>query len=232
MLARQKQQVQAYQRVQDFLGAHPPPQSAPYTVQKQVLDDVVAKLTEHGTDQGAARRMNKASAQKQAVLRASLRSEHLAPLAQIARAMLRHVPGISAALRMPSWKLKTHNLVRAAGEFRKVAAGYEAVFVEAGRPQDFLAQLDAVVAALGDSGRGQARNVGARVGATRGIEAELKRGRTAIELIDTMVRSAFARDAVTLGAWSVARRISGIPGGGGAPTPEVAGTPTDPKAAA
>src|SRR3954470_23853042 len=105
MQAKQKRVVQAFQRVQVFLAANPLPESAAYSVQKQVLDGVIAKLTEHRTDQGAAQRLSKASFKRQEVLRATLRTEHLAPIAQIARAMLRDVPGIEKALRMPSFSL-------------------------------------------------------------------------------------------------------------------------------
>ena len=218
MKGRQKQVVQAFQRVQDLLTVHPPPTTAAYTVQKQVLDDAIAKLTEHGTDQGAARRLSKAATKRQEALRAKLREQHLAPIAKIARAMLRDVSGIDVALTMPSWNLKTHNLVAAALAFRKVAEQYEAVFIESGRPQDFLAQLDAAIAALGQSGLGQSRNLGTHVGAREGIDQQLKRGRQAVELIDAMMRSAYGDQPVVLGMWRVARRIRGIAGGvGGAP---------------
>jgi hypothetical protein len=110
-------------------------------------------------------------------------------------------------------------MVRAAGGFRKVAAEYESVFVEAGRPQDFLAQLDAAIAALNGSGLGQARNLGSHVGAKRGIEDQLRRGRKAVELLDAMVKAAFADQPVLLARWATARRVKATSGGvaGGAP---------------
>src|SRR5688572_7902827 len=222
MIAREKQQAQAYQRAQDFLAANPPPESAAYAAQKKVLDDVVAKLNDYATDQGAAQRLSRASTRGQAALRRKLRSEHLGPIAQIARAMLRDVPGIEAALVLPSWNLKTHNMVRAAGGFRKVAAEYESVFVEAGRPQDFLAQLDGAIAALNGSGLGQARSLGSHVGAKRGIEDQLRRGRKAVELLDAMVKAAFADQPVLLARWATARRVKATSGGvGGAPDTSV-----------
>jgi hypothetical protein len=218
MKATEKQQVQAYQRAQDFLAANPLPESAAYTAQKKVLDDVVAKLLDYASDAGAAVRLSRAATRRQEALRKKLRVEHLAPIAQIARAMLREVPGIEAAFTLPAWNLKTHNLVQAAGAYRKVAADYEQTFVDAGRPQDFLAQLDAAIAALEGSGLGQARQAGSRAGAKRGIALALKRGRTAISLIDAMVTSAFADQPVILGKWVSARRVKATPGGvGGAP---------------
>lgn len=222
MRAKQKQQVQAYQRVQDFLAANPPPESPPYTAQKQVLDDVIAKLGEYATDQGAARRMVRGSTRRQWAMRRQLRIVHLAPIAQIARAMVGAYPDMSAALTLPSWNLKTHNLVVAAGEFRKVAAQFEKVFVEAGRPQGFLAALDAAIAALRTTGLGQAGQLGSHVGAREGIEKELKRGRVALELLDAMVTSAFAEDAVALGKWETARRVRAVSGGGVAAAAESA----------
>src|SRR5438876_670584 len=98
MQGRQKQVIEMYQRVQDYLGANPPPTSAGYTIQKEVLDDVVAKLTDHSTDQATGRRLSRAEYTRQRALRSRIREDHLAPIAKIARATLRDVPGIEKAL--------------------------------------------------------------------------------------------------------------------------------------
>src|SRR5688500_10110601 len=98
MKGRQKQVIEMYQRVQDFLGANPPPASAAYTNQKRILDEVLARLTGHYQDQSAGQRLSRQETQRQSALRRRLREEHLAPIAQIARAH-RDVPGIDKALK-------------------------------------------------------------------------------------------------------------------------------------
>ncbi|HEU4993650.1 MAG TPA: hypothetical protein VFT29_02485 [Gemmatimonadaceae bacterium] len=64
-----------------------------------------------------------------------------------------------------------------------------------------------------------------------GIEKELRRGRQAVELIDAMVRSAFADKPDVLGKWRVARRVKAVSGGGIAPAAELPATDATPTAA-
>jgi len=228
MRSEEKQKTEALLRVQDHLAVHPPAESPAYVAQKQALDDVIAKLTEHSTDQGAAQRMSRAATRRQAAQRRVLREKHLSPIAQIARAMLRDVPGIEVAVRVPEWHLKTFKLVKAAQGFRKAAAQYEQTFIEGGRPQDFLAQLDDAIAKLQKTASGKSTNLGTHVAARVGIGEQLKRGRKAVELIDTMVRATYGDRPDLLAAWDVAKRVTGAPGG----IPVTTVAPTEPTPAA
>jgi hypothetical protein len=216
MLATQKQAIESYQRVQDFLRDHPPPESPPYLAQKKALDEVVASLSDHSLNQVAGKRLRRAEGPRQRTLRRVLREQHLAPIAQIARATLADAPGIDKALRMPRSNLSALKLVAEASAMRSAAAQYEPQFVEAGCPEDFLAQLDAAAEAVRQSMLGKARNLGRQVGASAGIERDIKRGRRVIDVLDTIVKSAFREDQNVLAKWRNAKRVRATTGGGSA----------------
>lgn len=84
MQARQKQVIEAYQRVQDFLAAHPAPEGSSYSPSKELLDEVVTRLSTHSSDQAAGGRLSRAETQRQKALRATLRELHLRPISKIA----------------------------------------------------------------------------------------------------------------------------------------------------
>src|SRR6266513_1326319 len=147
MLITQKQRIEAYQRVQDFLAANPLPEPG-YGEPKTLLDDVVTRLIEHSTDQAAGARLSKAELQRQNTLAAVLREQHLRPIAKIAKATLKGSPGIDKATTMPAANITVMRLIAEAGAFREAAAPYADKFVRSGRPADFLTRLDAAIESL------------------------------------------------------------------------------------
>jgi hypothetical protein len=225
MRGPQKQSIEAYQRVQAFLADHPPPESPGYVAQKKAFDELVGSLSSHSLNQVAGKRLRRAEGPRQRTLRSVLREQHLAPISQIARATLAEAPGIDKALRMPSTKLTTIRLVAEASAMRTAAAPYEKEFVDAGRPVDFLAQLDTATEAVRQSMLGKARNLGLQVGAGAGIERDIRRGRALLDVLDTIVKAAFRGDSNVLAKWRNAKRVRGLPGGGSAASVE-SGTST------
>lgn len=222
MHARQKELIEMYQRVQDFLGANPPPASEAYAAQKAILDQVVDRLSDHYEDQSVGQRLSRQETRRQSALRRRLREECLVPLAQIARAH-RDVPGLDVATRTPSQRLSTLRLIQEAGGIRAAVATQPAVFVASGQPADFLARLDAAIDDLRQSTLGKARNVGTHVGARRGLGDEIRAGRKAVEILDTIVRAAFRGQGTLLAKWKLARRVK-HPAGGGLSIPATGGT--------
>ena len=212
MQSRQKQLIEMFQRVQDYLGVSPPPASAAYTAQKNILDEVVARLTTHYQDQSAGQRLSRQETRRQAALRRRLREEFLAPIAQIARAH-ESVPGLGDAMRTPTPRLGTLRLIQEAQGIRQAVATQPAVFIESGQPEDFLQRLDAAILELKQSMAGKDRNVRVHVGARRGLKDEIKAGRKAVEILDTIVRAAFKGQGTLLVRWSLARRVKLMPGG-------------------
>ena len=65
---------------------------------------------------------------------------------------------------MPDVQLPTQKLIAMTEGIRTAAAEYEQVFVENGRPADFLARMDAVVESLRETLLGRARNAGRHIG--------------------------------------------------------------------
>src|SRR5687767_12027303 len=99
MQGRQRRQLEAYRRVLDYLAANPPA-AAPsnFAVQRQVLDEVVGRLTALSVAQSEGQRESREDTQRQASLRTVLRNKHLAPIAKIARVLLTDEPGVENAL--------------------------------------------------------------------------------------------------------------------------------------
>lgn len=225
MLGTQKQAIEAYQRVQDFLALHPPPETPGYIVQKKILDDVVTSLTDHSANQVVGLRLGRAEVPRQRELRRVLREEHLAPIAQIARTTLAEAPGIEKALRMPPYNLASMKLVAEAIAMRNAVEPYEKQFVEAGRPEGFLGQVDAAIEALRQSVLGKARHLGRQVGAGAGLQKDIRRGRRSVELMDAIVKAAFRGNQDVLAEWRVARRIRALPGAAQPASSSVDGAP-------
>lgn len=211
MQLKWKKQIDALQRVQVFLGARPVAAPASYAEPKEILDDVIAKLRDYATSQVSGQRLSQAEKEKQEELVRRLRERHLRPIAAIAKATLSQSPGIGRALRMPAGNLGVFGLLSAARSIRTSIALYEPVFVRNGRPADFLEQLDAAIAALGESVDGRGGYVRRHVGAKAGIQKELKRGRRAVEMLDSIVRVAFEGNDVVLAEWEIAKRVQSLP---------------------
>ena len=193
MQGRQKQVIEAYQRVQDFLAANPAPPPASYGAPKKLLDEVIAKLTGHSTDQVAGGRLSRAETQRQKQLRKTLRELHLMPIAKIAKATLRDAAGIEKALKMPDPRMPTTKLIAEANGIVDAVTQYAPTFVTNGRPENFLAQLKGAIEELRLSTLGRARNVGRKVGARAGLGDQIQRGRDAVEMLDAIAPRASRR---------------------------------------
>jgi hypothetical protein len=216
MLAKQKQLIESYQRVQAFLQANPAPAPVSYGGPKEELDDVVAQLSGHSTEQVVGTRLSAAERSRQQSLCNKLRDHHLRPIVAIARATMADLPGIEKALRLPPKLLSVTKLVAEANAIKESVAQYEPAFVKNGRPVDFLAQLSAAIDAVSQCTMGRAQLVGRQVGAKAGIAQEARRGRHAVEMLDSIVRVAFEGNDVVMRTWEVAKRVKALPGGGGA----------------
>ena len=211
MQLKWKKQIDALHRVQVFLGARPVAAPASYAEPKEILDDVIAKLRDYATSQVSGQRLSQAEKERQEELVRRLREHHLRPIAAIAKATLSQSPGIVRALRMPAGNLGVFGLLSAARSIRTSIGLYQPVFVRNGRPADFLEQLDAAIAALGESVDGRGGYVRRHVGAKAGIQKELKRGRRAVEMLDSIVRVAFEGNDMVLAEWEIAKRVQSLP---------------------
>jgi len=233
MQARQKQLIESYQRVQAFLEANPAPAPTSYGGPLDMLQSVVAELSDHSSEQIVGGRLSQAELRRQQSLCTKLRDHHLRPIVVIAKAEMRELPGIEKALLLPPGTLGVTKLVAEAEAIRKAAEQYKEAFVKNGRPADFLDQLTAAIAAVTQSTMGRAKNVGRQVGAKAGIAQQARRGRDAVAMLDSIVRVVFEGNDPVLRAWAVAKRVKAMPGGGSATlaAPPAAPVTAEPKAA-
>ena len=213
MKSRQRRVIEAYQRVQGFLQAHPLSPPGDYGEPKQMLDDAVVRLTDHSREQVSGSRMRRAGRENETALRRVLREQHLRPITLIAQAQLEGSPGLEEALLMPAPTLPTIKLVAVAESFHRAVTPYESLFVRSGRPADFLAQLEAATQALQQALQSKERHLATQIGAGAGLNDEIVQGRRAIKMLEAIVRTSFPTANDVLAEWRSARRIRRPTGG-------------------
>ena len=215
MQATHKQLLERYERVLDFLAAYAPPEPpAAFTRWRDELVRAVERLNDLLGDQVTGRKDSRDDSRRQKVLRRALLQRHIAPVAQLAKAHLADDPVVVRALEMPDPAVATMKLVTEATAFRNKAAEYEQKLVDAGRPADFLTQLDAAIEALRQTVLDRARNVGKHVGARVGVQDAVRDARKVLLTIDAIVRDLFATNADTLARWKNAKRVKAVMGAG------------------
>jgi hypothetical protein len=112
---------------------------------RKELDQVVQEMGVNETAQASNTLNAKSQTADLAVLRRDLVNNHMRPVALIAAAHLRDVPGFKA-LQVPKIGVKAAVLVQDATAMAEAAREYQQVFVGNGRPENFV---DALVAAAG-----------------------------------------------------------------------------------
>lgn len=223
MDTRQGTILQSLQDVQQFLERYADKLgNIPATGARTALDQLVAELSGHATDQTGGSLQAQGATQQYRALRAALLRDHMAPVAKIAQADLPNSPAIQP-LRMPRGRPTAQRLATLANGMAQTATQYTDVFVRSGLPQDFAKQLtdaaDAMIRALGTRNESRAR----RRGATTGLHTQLSRGRKIVAVLDTFVRSALVSDPVLLSHWDLVKRVRKTAGG-----PIVASAPSTP----
>lgn len=170
------------------------------------LDETVTQIGSHAVAQVAGRRTAEGETAKQQALRLELRSDHMRPVAVIAGQKLREQPEFKL-LRMPPWNVRGARLTAAARDMANAAEKYMDLFVQEGLPSDFVAQLRTAADELDQSidVRGQGR--GQRAGATVGLQAETKRARGLIRVLDSAVRPKLGTNDELLRQWQLASHI-------------------------
>lgn len=213
-----KQLLESCERVLDFLVAYPPPNPpAKYAERKAELEASVARVHALASDASSGRKASRDMTARQQTLARRLRQDHLLPISRIAKALLGDDPVIQQALKMPDQGIPYAQLAAEAEGMRKDAAEHEQVFVDNGRPADFLARLDAAVAELREALMTRERTVRLHVGANKAIRHEVREGRRIVAMLDAFVQDAFAGDVEVLARWRSARRVKLSPVGGGSP---------------
>lgn len=230
MQTRQGSMLQSLRNVEAFLEQHADVlANVMQTGARQKLADAVAALATHVADQTGNTIASRGATKAQYALRQVLVHDHMAPIARIAFAELPPTPAI-APLRMPARSIGAEKLAAAAYGMAQAAEPHAAVFVSAGLPVDFLAQLtgatDAMLQSIGD----RARNSSNRRTATKGLQAKLSAGRKIVRVLDAFVRTALKDDPALVAGWLTAKRVRVIAGGRSPDASPPPATPTTPAA--
>ena len=193
------------------------------------LDDLVDQFTTQSIDQKAGSANAKGETAMQVQLRGELRLTHMAPIAAIAQARLRDVPEMRA-FRLPTAATPTTRLIADAGAMRDAAALHQPVFIQAGQPQDFIAQLEAATDALMASLTTRKQSLGNSKGATAALAALGKQGRAIIRILNTMVAPKLRLNDRLLGEWLSIKKVGRKrgPASGGVGSTSASGTAVTP----
>jgi hypothetical protein len=133
------------------------------------LTDAIAALDLYASDQTGGALASQGATQRKAALRQALLRDHVAKIARIAAADLPNVPELEP-LCMPRGKPTVEKLAAVASGVAKTAAPYAEVFISAGLPQDFIAQLTAATDAMTGAISERTSSCGRRSGATVGLK--------------------------------------------------------------
>ncbi|MDB4892336.1 MAG: hypothetical protein JWL61_4191 [Gemmatimonadetes bacterium] len=173
---------------------------------RQRLDDAIAELSVHVSDQTGSALASQGATLKQYTLRRALLRDHMAPISRIARSDLPQTPEIEP-FKMPRGRPTTEKLCAAAFGMAKAATPFAGVFIAAGLPTDFVARLEAAASALVDSVSDRAQSRGKRSGATKGLKSQLAGGRKIVHILDAFVKSALKDDPALLANWYAVKRV-------------------------
>jgi hypothetical protein len=174
------------------------------------LDDLVAQLDVQIGEQSAGSISVKGATQKHRTLRTILMRDHMTPIARIAVASLPNTPEVQP-LKMPRGQPSAQRLAAAAHGMAKAATPFADVFVHAGMPADFAAQLTTAADAMMHSVNDRTTIRGKRGGATKGLKSSLSQGRKVVHVIDAFVRTALQDDAGLLAHWNIVKRVKKAP---------------------
>ena len=202
MKAAQGNTLTALEGIQTFLDTHADalPGAVKSDIRKQ-LDGSIAVLSGHATDQKWGINSAQGATQKHKSARSVLMRDHMAPISRIAHLELPALPEF-VALRMPRGNPSVPRLVAAARAMGKEAASHADVFVAAGLPADFVAQLDAAILATLEPVSVRKQSRGTARGATVGLTTQLTTARRIVKVIDAFVRTALKDNAPLLATWN------------------------------
>lgn len=232
MKQKQQRQLDSLRRVQDYLNVHAAELgSAVSAGVKQQLDEAIARIDAFDNAQGSTRLELDGLISRRRALQAELRQRHMVPIAAFARARLQGVPDF-AALTSTGWKLGPSRLVAAARAMATAATPHLDALVSNGFPPDTITQLVAAAEAVSSAMAERASTHVRRVGATKGIEEQLRRGREAVAVLRAVVGKQAAGDFVLLAGWRVAHRVTAKSGAARVAAGVSAGTATVPQQAA
>lgn len=139
--------------------------------------------------------------------RRELRVAHLLPITRRGKLLLKGLPGIADALRVPHAHAPDAELLAATRRVAKAIRPHARAFRDAGFTKDFIAQLERAAKALAAKTANTDTMIGRRARATASLPAALAHAREIIAAIDSLVATELAGDVIALQLWRNAKRI-------------------------
>jgi len=173
---------------------------------RQKLDDAIVELTAHAFDQQGSNLAAQGNTKQGRALQLVLRRDHMAPIARIARADLPPTPAVEP-LKMPKGKPTVERLAALAGGMASAAAPFADVFISAGLPTDFIAQLNAATDAMLSEVSQRTQNRGKRGTATTDLKRKLGRARRIVHVLDAFIKTALKDEPGLLSGWNIVKRV-------------------------
>jgi hypothetical protein len=211
MNRQQSHVLETLRQVQVFLDTNAAVVGPTIASSRRSLDDVVAQLTSHSTAQESGNIASRGETARQRTLRSNLRQNHMRPIAEVAKQKLRDVPEFHS-LTMPPSNATSAQLVARASAMADAAQSYEQVFTAVGLPDDFIPTLRSTAGDVSKSIDDRKQHAGKRSGATAGLQAEEKRGRSMLRLMDALVVPRLGSNDALLAEWKSAKRVTRKPG--------------------
>lgn len=206
MNTRQSSMLQSLREVQQFLDAHAAKLAGiGETGTRANLNAVVDELTAAAAVQFSSNVAAQSATQTQRVRTHALLREYVRPIVSMAAANLPPLPEITP-LGMPSARETGERLVAAARGMATEVAKYEATFVRAGMPKDFLAQFHDAIEGVASAITERRQRQADRGGATQVMEKRLSQARKVLKTLDVLVKKLAHDDAGLLGAWRLLKR--------------------------
>jgi hypothetical protein len=205
--------LESLRAVEIFLNAHADKlDGVVKTGARQRLADAIAALEGHASGQTGSNLAAKGATKKKGQLRKALIRDHMAPIARIAKADLPATAELQP-FRMPKGKPTVEKLAALATGMAAAAEPFAPVFISAGLPSDFIAQLHAAVDAMTGAVAARTTSRGSRRQATSGIKTRLSDGRKIVHILDAFVTTALQDDRDLLANWNLIKRVPKTPPG-------------------
>ena len=173
---------------------------------RRQLDAAIATLEASAAAQGTSQRKTRGLVRRRSQLEQVLIRKFMTPLSKFARAQL-HGAADFAALTPSANMLRRERLVQSARSMAAAAGAHADALTAATFPQDFIPQLKAAAEAVRTSIDSKAATRVFQTGATKEVEAALRKGRNAIATLDSLVTHLILGNDKLEREWRTAKRV-------------------------
>lgn len=165
------------------------------------LDDLIDTLNQHSTSQVVHGMRFSSLTRTQQSLQADLRRNFMTPIARIARADLPPTPDFQV-LRMPSGRVTSDQLARAAVAMARVAEQHADTFVAVGMQPGFIDRMLAMVESLQTLRSEALLERGKRHAATMGLDTETLDARRTLRALDSLIAVELRKNPSLFAKWT------------------------------